>query len=212
MNVFTTHLKDAFFSKNPYVNYILLALNGKPLSVNEEDLLKGLQKGKASAYEELFREYYGWLCNYIFGLCGDKGLSEDIVQEAMIVLWEKRHRISIRHSLKNYLFRSCHNQFLQHLRKNKFQFDFLDQIRWEVLAEVHIEPETQNKREAKLQKLYRLIDELPPRCREVFVKSKLEKRKYKEIAVDLGISVKTVENQMSKALHFLRENAMGFML
>lgn len=100
--------------------------------------------------------------------------------------------------------------FLQHLRKKKLEFDFLDQIRWEVLAEVHNGPE--NRKEAKLQKLHHLIDQLPPRCREVFVKSKLEKRKYKEIAVDMGISIKTVENQMSKALHFLRENATGFLL
>ncbi|MGB7395638.1 MAG: RNA polymerase sigma-70 factor [Pricia sp.] len=178
--------------------------------MNEEELLKGLQKGNPSAYNELFGEYYVWLCNYIFKLCNDRGLSEDIVQETIIGIWEKRKRISIRHSLKNYLFRSCHNHFLQHLRKKKIQFDFLDQIRWEVLSEVHIEPE--NRPEAKLEKLYRLIDQLPPRCREVFVKNKLEKRKYREIAVDMNISIKTVENQMSKALHFLRENATGFLM
>lgn len=178
--------------------------------MKEDVLLKGLRKGNAAAYNELFSEYYVWLCNYIFTLSNDRGLSEDIVQETIIGIWEKRKRISIHHSLKNYLFRSCHNQFLGHLRKKKIQFDFLDQIRWDVLAEAHIEPEV--RRDSKIQKLHSLIDQLPPRCKEVFVKNKLEKRKYKEIAVDMGISIKTVENQMSKALHFLRENATGFML
>lgn len=178
--------------------------------MKEDTLLKGLQKGNASAYNELFSKYYVWLCNYIFTLSKDRGLSEDIVQETIIAIWEKRNRISIDYSLKNYLFRSCHNRFLMHLRKKKIKFDFLDQIRWDVLAEVHTEPEA--RKDSKMQKLHSLIDQLPPRCREVFVKNKLEKRKYKEIAVDMGISIKTVENQMSKALHFLRENATGFML
>ncbi|HZJ21589.1 MAG TPA: RNA polymerase sigma-70 factor [Pricia sp.] len=178
--------------------------------MKEDALLKGLRKGNASAYNELFTEYYVWLCNYIFTLSNDRGLSEDIVQETIINIWEKRKRISVQHSLKNYLFRSCHNRFLAHVRKKKVKFDFLDQIRWDVLAEVRVEPEV--RQNSKIQKLHRLIDELPPRCREVFVKNKLEKRKYKEIAVEMGISIKTVENQMSKALNFLRENATGFML
>lgn len=180
------------------------------MRMEEDMLLKGLRKGSPSAYNELFSEYYVWLCNYIFTLCNDRGLSEDIVQDTIIGIWEKRNRISVQHSLKNYLFRSCHNRFLAHVRKKKVKFDFLDQIRWDVLAQAHTEPEV--RQDSKIQKLYRLIDELPPRCREVFVKNKLEKRKYKEIAVDMGISIKTVENQMSKALHFLRENATGFML
>ena len=178
--------------------------------MKEDALLKGLRKGNASAYNELFTEYYVWLCNYIFTLSNDRGLSEDIVQETIINIWEKRKRISVQHSLKNYLFRSCHNRFLAHVRKQKVKLDFLDQIRWDVLAEVRVEHEV--RQDSKIQKLHRLIDELPPRCREVFVKNKLEKRKYKEIAVDMGISIKTVENQMSKALNFLRENAAGFML
>lgn len=178
--------------------------------MKEDALLKGLRKGNASAYNELFTEYYVWLCNYIFTLSNDRGLSEDIVQETIINIWEKRKRISVQHSLKNYLFRSCHNRFLAHVRKQKVKLDFLDQIRWDVLAEVRVEPEV--RQNSKIQKLHRLINELPPRCREVFVKNKLEKRKYKEIAVEMGISIKTVENQMSKALNFLRENATGFML
>lgn len=79
-----------------------------------------------------------------------------------------------------------------------------------MLAEAHTEPEV--SLDSKIQKLHTLIDQLPPRCKEIFVKNKLEKRKYKEIAMDMGISIKTVENQMSKALHFLRENATGFLL
>ena len=176
--------------------------------MNEGVLIEKLRKGKPTAYKYLFSEYYQWLCNYIYNLSGNRSLSEDIVQEALISFWEKRERIIITTSLKSYLFKTCHNQFLQHLRTQKIKFDELDKIKWEALTEAAVEEET----EFKLAKLNILIDQLPPRCKEIFIQSKIEKKKYKEIALDLGISVKTVENQMSKALHFLKTNATLFLL
>lgn len=177
--------------------------------MNEHKLIKKLRKGKAEAYQYLFSEYYDWLCNYVFKLCNDRTLSEDIVQNVMIRFWERRKNILVSSSLKNYLFKSCHNEFLQHIKREKFQFDRLDEISWDVISEATSGDELYDY---KMEKLTKLIDQLPPRCKEIFVQNKLEKKKYKEIALDMGISVKTVENQMSKALHFLRANATSFML
>lgn len=176
--------------------------------MNEQKLIKKLRKGKSKAYRYLFSEYYDWLCNYVFSLCNERSLAEDIVQDAVVGLWEKRKVIIITTSLKNYLFKTCHNQFLQHVRSQKIKFDVLDKIRWDVISEATLEDDLYD---FKMEKLNRLIDQLPPRCKEIFVQNKLEKRKYKEIALDMGISVKTVENQMLKALHFLRANATTFM-
>lgn len=177
--------------------------------MNEQKLIKRLRKGKANAYRYLFSEYYDWLCNYVFSLCDDRSLTEDIVQDAIVALWEKRKVIIITTSLKNYLFKTCHNQFLQHVRSQKIKFDTLDKIGWDVVSEATLEDDLYD---FKMEKLNRLIERLPPRCREIFVQNKLENKKYKEIALDMGISVKTVENQMSKALYFLRANATAFML
>lgn len=85
----------------------------------------------------------------------------------------------------------------------------MDKIGWEVISEATLEDDLYD---FKMEKLNKLIDQLPPRCKEIFVQNKLEKKKYKEIALDMGISVKTVEYQMSKALHFLRANATTFIL
>lgn len=191
------------------VFYFLLDLTHNRFNMNDKKLIGRLRKGSPKAYQYLFSEYYDWLCNYIFKLCKDRSLSEDIVQDAMVALWEKRNTIMITSSLKNYLFKTCHNQFLQHIRSQKVQFDTLDKIRWDVISEATLEDDLFDFR---MQKLNRLIDQLPPRCKEIFIQSKLEKKKYKEIALDMGISIKTVENQMSKALHFLRVNATTFML
>lgn len=178
--------------------------------MSEHELLKKLRTGDTLAYRFLFSEYYNYLYNYIYKLSGNAAISEDVVQETMIKIWEKKEHILITVSLKSYLFKSCHNQFLMHLRKEKKRLDVLDKVRWEVLFEMNVEGS--DEYELRLDKLHKLIDRLPPRCREVFVKSKFEKKKYKEIAMDMGISIKAVEAQMTKALHFLREHASFFML
>ncbi|WP_246139851.1 RNA polymerase sigma factor [Flagellimonas hymeniacidonis] len=180
--------------------------------MKEEILLENLRKGNVDAYEYLFNEYYDWLCNYIFKLCGDRSMSKDVVQEIMIKLWEKKGQLSIKGSLKGYLFKSCHNQFLQQLRKEKKQPDLLDKIRWDTIYESYFElKEDDAYFKSALLKLDELIDKLPPKCKEIFIMNKLERRKYREIALDMGISVKTVENQMSKALRIIRENASVFL-
>lgn len=177
--------------------------------MNEQKLVKKLSKGDEKAYQYLFSEYYDWLCNYVYNLCNDRALSEDIVQDSLIRFWKKRKSIIITTSLKNYLFKTCHNQFLQHIRNEKIKYEALDKIRWDVISEVTLEYDLNS---FKMDKLNKLINQLPPRCKEIFIQNKIEKRKYKEIALDMGISVKTVENQMSKALNFLRMNATTFIL
>jgi len=175
------------------------------LVMKESIFIQKLKQGDEIAYKILYTKYYQWLCNYIFKLCENKKISEDIVQDMLMNFYVKRQKIEVQTSLKNYLFTSCHNQFLQHLRKKKIKFDHLDEVKWEAIANSMNSQE--NHRENKLKKLHKLIDELPPRCRKIFIKSKLDKIKYKDIAEDMDISVKTVENQMSKALKYLRESA-----
>ena len=176
--------------------------------MKEKILIENLKKGDVDAYEYLFNEYYDWLCNYIFKLSGNRSLSKDVVQETMIKIWEKRHQIIIKTSLKAYLFKSCHNQFLQQLRKDKKKPDLLDKIRWNVIYDTYFEQKEEDIHMGfAVQKLEELIDRLPPKCKEIFIMNKLERRKYSEIAQDMGISIKTVENHMSKALRIIRENA-----
>jgi len=181
---------------------------------NDKVLVQKLRLGDIGAYQYLFDEYFYWLCNYIYKLSGDSNVSQDIVQEVMINIWEKRNRIVITTSIKSYLFKSCHNQFLQHIKKQKRNADLLDNIRWETIFDTYYIDfsEQEDFYEEKLFKLNQLLSKLPPRCREIFIKNKLEKRKYREIASDMDISIKTVESQMSKALHFLKTNAHNFFI
>ena len=171
-------------------------------------LKRNLKTGNKVAYKFVFDTYYDWLCNYVFKLSGNRGLAKDLVQEVMIKLYEKRHKIHIETNLRSYLFSMCHNQFLNHVRDAKKRPDLLDKIEWSTIYESYMElTDETDAFEENLKKLEALLDLLPPKCREIFVLNKLEKRKYREIARDLGLSVKTVESQMSKALRNIREHA-----
>lgn len=155
-------------------------------------------------YEKIFRKYYKWLCNYILSLSGDPDLAEDIVQEVFIKLWESRNDISINTSVKYYLLKACHRGFLQHTREVKQENNLLKTLKWDTLYDLH--SEDQKSMTTKIQAVHRAIEQLPPQCKEAFLLSRYNRLKYKEIAEEMGISIKTVEIHISKALSLLRQN------
>lgn len=172
-------------------------------SKKKDDLfINGLKKGDKLSFENLFKAYYGLLYNYLYRLSLDMFVSEDCLQNVFLNIWLKRNTLQINSSLKNYLLRSCHNEFLMYLRKQKKEYDLLDTLKWEAISEIFNKEE--NKLEEQLSKLEKDIEELPEKCRQVFKLSKIERKKHKEIAVIMNISTKTVEAHISKALQFLK--------
>ncbi len=140
----------------------------------------------------------------------DLDTAKEIVHDAFIGLWDKRAQIDLNKSYKSYLSASIYNKCINHLRDNKkFNWDIL------ILEHLHSETEYHNNDhlvEAELAvKIQNAIDELPEKCREVFMLQRFESLKYLEIADRLGISVKTVEAQMSKALQHLRERLKDYL-
>jgi RNA polymerase sigma-70 factor (ECF subfamily) len=162
------------------------------------------------AFEILFRNEFKGLCFFAMKYVKDYETSREIVQDSFIRLWEKRDVIDTSKSVKSYLTTSIHNKCLNHLRDNRKFDNNLLQI--EQLSEVSDGKTSDFLVEKELRKsIETAIDELPEKCREVFLLSRNENLKYHEIAVQLGISVKTVETQMSKALQHLRLRLSGFM-
>jgi len=180
------------------------------LIMDFKNLIKGLKEGDKSAYKFLFTEHYIDLCNYIYNLSKNRVLAEDLVQEVFIKLWEKRTTLNIKTSIKSYLYKASHNQFLQHIRKEKNRFDVIERSKLDLLSLVYIEDESTTNLYA--EKLDTLINDLPPKCKTVFLKSKIENKKYKEIAQEMNISVKTVENHIGKALRILRESSLTIII
>lgn len=144
----------------------------------------------------------------VYRVTPDEHLAQDLVQEVLYELWRKRDQLNISTSLRAYLKRAVLNRTLNHLRDNR---KWSTEERMPELADQEFDP-TENMRAEELQKrVDAAIDELPERCRMVFVLSRYEELSYRDIATELGIAEKTVENQVSKALKYLRERLQPFL-
>ncbi|MDX1665829.1 MAG: RNA polymerase sigma-70 factor [Saprospiraceae bacterium] len=167
-----------------------------------EDILRRLQANDRDAFRELFEDYYLQVCSYMYRYIRDRSTVKDLAQDVFLRFWDKRHQIEVHSSLGAYLRRMAINEALGYLRKNK---------RWSEEEPDHSSGgSTHNEAEARLalrnlqQQVREAIAELPLRCRTVFLLSRYEELTYAEIAEQMDISVKTVENQMGKALKHLR--------
>ena len=156
-------------------------------------------------FAEIYRKYYGDLCMYALRFINDEDESEEIVQEIIFKLWEQKEQLQAVNSLKSYLFRSVHNRCLNYIKHQAHKNKYSDRAYTEMKKiELEAVEDYQNKElEEKVQKA---IDDLPDRCKEVFRMSRFDGKKNKEISEDLGISVKAVEANITRALSSLRES------
>lgn len=183
-----------------YLQYIdLMALS----SSENKKLVLRLKQSDQKAYEKIYRSFYNPLCKYLLNYTHNQSLAEDITQEVLIKLWTNRKKLATHTSLNPFLYKSAYFTFIDYYRKKKRINEKLESMRFELLHEV-IEEEEQFL-EQRLNKLRSAIDQLPGRCKEIFLLNKYEGYRYKEIATRLNISVKTVENQIGKAFVFLRK-------
>ena len=169
---------------------------------NEISESTAIRQGDETVFDAVFRRYYAPLCRYATGLTdGDPDEAEDLVQQTFVKLWERRASLDIAWSVKAYLYKMVHNAALNRLRhqqtKNKYQ-----QFNVQQLDTQHAPPE--DTAPELRERLHRALNELPPQCRNIFELSRFEALKYREIADQLNISIKTVETQMGKALRLMR--------
>ena len=174
----------------------------------ESNIIASLTAGNHAAMDYLFDNYYNSLCNHALRLVKDASIAEDVVQEVMMTIWKKRAQINIDSSLKAYLYRSVTNRSLNHLRDKRNQVVEIEDKYLDVSADVE-EKIYYNETE---QIIMNEVNKLSPRCRQIFIMNRLDQMKYKEIAAELEISVKTVEHHIAKGLHILRESLAGLRL
>ena len=180
----------------------------------EKELLQKLKTGNRKAFRALFDQYYKYLVVTAFNVLGDSDSARDLAQDVFVEIWKKRDSLKITSSLKSYLRRAVVNKTLNHIKASRI--DFADPVTLpEQTANTHGEDEKLHA--ADLEKIiHAAIANLPERCRIIFTLCRLEKLSHKEIAAQLDISTKTVENQMGSALKFLKmelaEYVISFLL
>lgn len=166
---------------------------------------KKIKEGDRGTFEKLFRQYYEGLHRFIWGYVQSKAVAEELVQDVFLSIWENREQITIRHSVKAYLFKMARNKSIDWLRRNEVE------QKWKEEESAHLKsrhvPDASKRLHDKriLKEVKQAIKSMPRRRREVFMLSRYEQMTYKEIAKTLDISVSTVETHMSRALDMLRK-------
>jgi len=161
-------------------------------------------------FEEMFKQYFSSLCYFARKYLSDMDSSKEVVHKVFIAIWENRDNFDFEKPAKSYLFMAVYNRCMNHLRdNNKFSRD--DSPNRQEIIPLEQDSSEQIEAAELESQIWKTINSLPEKCREIFILNRFEGKKYAEIAEKLHISVKTVETQMSKALSILRDNLKDYL-
>ncbi|WP_321374457.1 RNA polymerase sigma factor [uncultured Draconibacterium sp.] len=170
-----------------------------------------LKKGNPSAFKDLFRLLYPRLKGYCKLFISDDNRVEDLIQETFIALWERRESIKTDQSVESYLFVILRNNCLNFLRKEKlenttFSIDMEEVSELQYLYQIDfLGKEEKSLEEQLVESFQEAVEELPDKMKQVFKLCKIDGRKQKEVADEIGISLKMVEKHIAKAKEQIRE-------
>ncbi len=173
---------------------------------SENDLfLNKLTRDDAKAFECIFKLYYPRLTLFANRFLNDIAAAEEIVSDIFVMLWENGHEINFTGTVSSYLFKSVQNRCLNYLKHQKIENLYVNYLeREQLLNEVVFTAESPYLEKEMAQQINIALESLPEKCREIFMMSRFDHMKYKDIAQKLSLSPKTVERQVSIALDKLR--------
>ncbi len=186
--------------------------NGVNGVLDDEILIRrAFEESAEAGCEYLFRRYHRPLCNHALRFVMSKEKAEDIVSDVFCKFWKNGSYNSVTSSFRYYLFRSVRNEAYTHLRS-----EFSNLVSMELsMAQAGLaceQPDEITQYEETYNRVKQLVDELPPQCRKIFLLSRFEGKRYKEIAEELGLSVKTVETHVSKGLSLVRKGLSDYLV
>jgi len=170
------------------------------MKLTDDLLIAGIKRDDYACYNQLFMRYYSRLCAFVFNLTQNYSASEDVVQELFIRLWIQRGKLEITENISGYLYKASKNAALNYLRAEKSRQKSIQNM---PVQEWQIDEDQIEQIEFSVA-LNKCIEQLPDRSRDVFMKSRFDGLRQQEISDQLGISVKTIKNQIWKSLQFLK--------
>ncbi|PZR20577.1 MAG: RNA polymerase sigma-70 factor [Flavobacterium psychrophilum] len=170
------------------------------LKLSDDELLRLVSKGNERAFGVIFDRYWKRLFNYAYKIYREEEICEDIIQEIFISLWNNSQKAVVL-NLEAYLLKAVKYKIANHIRSLKFTKDHLD-----IIEGISIPQKSVNDLEYKEFEtgIMQKIESLSPKCREVFILSRIEYLSNSEIATKLNLSIHTVEKHISNALKELR--------
>jgi len=173
------------------------------VQLSEQEYWQQVSQGDKKAFEQLFNTYYQSLCNYARSMLKDIDEAEEVVQNTFFNIWNKREVLQISSSFKSYAYRAVHNDCLNKIKHGKVRTVYAADYKSTMAGGFDDSGRVLEAKELG-KHINNAIASLPEQCGNVFKLSRFENLKYSEIAEQLDISVKTVENHMGKALKILR--------
>lgn len=185
-------------------------LKAHGMTIPDHSINDLLARRDEPAFEQVFKTHFKNLHAYACSILGDEDDAEETVQQVFFKLWDRADQLNLAGSIAAYLYRAVHNESLNNIKhkkvKSEHQLYVAHSIRNQSVA---IQQKITTKElESKFQDA---LNTLPEQCRTIFQLSRFDNLKYREIADKLGISVKTVESQMGKALRILRSKLVDFL-
>lgn len=174
----------------------------------DREVIDRFRHGDELAFGVIFDAYYGALVRYAHTILRDMDEAEDVVQGVFIRVWQGRERLDETVLLRSMLYKAVHNGCLNKIKHLKVRAVHAKSVQQ---AGEQFEHESGMLDDELQQKIDEVIERLPTQCGRIFKMSRFDDLKYQEIADRLGLSVKTVENQMGKALKILREELKDYL-
>ncbi|PSL47634.1 RNA polymerase sigma-70 factor (ECF subfamily) [Chitinophaga niastensis] len=172
-------------------------------SYSDNQLVSLLKSDDSAAFNAIYDRYSKLLYLFIHSKLDTGEISKDVLQDLFISLWEKRHTLILKESLKAYLYQVARYKIIDIYRKNATYRKYLQQLIEHFDAQPHSVVEAVDHK-AKTQELFEAINHLPERMKEIFMLSRFENLTVEQISTHLGLSQQTVKNQITKALKILR--------
>ena len=164
-----------------------------------------IKEGDVKAFEKVFRQYYKPLNLYAFSITGQKETAEEIIQDTFYMLWKDREKLQILQSLRSYLYKIVKNRSLQYLERLNLHEQYYDNMLKQSGSSAESSPDELLEYKELENLLAHTIKKMPERRKQIFHMHRMHGIKYKDIAVSLSISIKTVEAEMTKAYRTIRK-------
>ncbi len=201
--------KPLFKAEDEQVNTNMATL------LDSESIIRNVLKTNPDkGFEMLFRRYYKPLCNHAVRFVYSKEIAEDVVSEVFVNFWKKKHYENVSSSYRAYLYQAVRNTIYNHLKsefgkKNNHGL-YVDNVGKEKELEFDT-PQRILLFDELYQKIEQSVEAFPPQCQKVFLLSRFEGKKNREIAEELNIKIKTVEAHMMKALSMLKNSLSDYL-
>lgn len=180
------------------------------LSVSTDDenfkLFESIRRGEESAFKKFYEKSQPALFSFLLSKGLDRSTAEDLIQQAYLIIWEKRSEIDPARSLRSYLFTTAYNRMLNYFRDQK---DTEPGYAYKLRSD-DINPEENAIQTEAIRMMHAILSEMPEKRRSVFEFCYLQGFTHKETAEAMGVSVKTIENHMALALKDLREGLKNY--